>query len=54
MKQRQGRFYAIKHYNLGEINDGSPIPSTTRAAVYVRDLSIHLGLHLKQHCSETP
>lgn len=33
-------YYAIKHYNLGEINDGSPIPSTTRAAVYVRELSI--------------
>ena len=33
-------YYAIKHYKLGEINDGSPIPSTTRAAVYVRDLKI--------------
>lgn len=33
-------YYAIKHYKLGEIDDGSPIPSTTRAAVYVRDLSI--------------
>jgi len=33
-------YYAIQHYKLGEINDGSPIPSTTRAAVYVRDLNI--------------
>ncbi|MFQ5499856.1 MAG: restriction endonuclease subunit S [Candidatus Zixiibacteriota bacterium] len=33
-------YYAIKHYNLGEIDDGSPIPSTTRAAVYVRDVKI--------------
>jgi len=33
-------YYAIKHHKLGEINDGSPIPSTTRAAVYVRDLSV--------------
>lgn len=27
-------YYAIKYYRLGEIDDGSPIPSTTRAAVY--------------------
>ncbi len=27
-------FYAIKHHDLGSIDDGSPIPSTTRAAVY--------------------
>ncbi|MBX3329475.1 MAG: restriction endonuclease subunit S [Nitrospira sp.] len=33
-------YYAIKHYNLGEVDDGSPIPSTTRAAVYVRDLDV--------------
>ena len=33
-------FYAIKHYKLGEIDDGSPIPSTTRAAVYPRQLSV--------------
>ncbi len=33
-------YYAIIHYNLGEIDDGSPIPSTTRAAVYVRDLEV--------------
>lgn len=25
-------YYAIKHYKLGELDDGSPIPSTTRAA----------------------
>lgn len=33
-------YYAIRHYKLGEIDDGSPIPSTTRAAVYVRELDI--------------
>jgi type I restriction enzyme S subunit len=33
-------FYAIKHYKLGEIDDGSPIPSTTRAAVYPGQLEI--------------
>ena len=33
-------YYAIKYHKLGEIDDGSPIPSTTRAAVYVRDLEI--------------
>src|SRR5262249_49111269 len=33
-------YYAIKHYKLGEIDDGSPIPSTTRAAVYVLDLDV--------------
>ena len=33
-------YYAIKYHKLGEIDDGSPIPSTTRAAVYVRDLDI--------------
>ena len=33
-------YYAIRHYKLGEIDDGSPIPSTTRAAVYVRDLTV--------------
>lgn len=31
-------YYAIQYYGLGEIDDGSPIPSTTRAAVYVREL----------------
>lgn len=33
-------YYAIKHYKLGEIDDGSPIPSTTRAAVYVKELHV--------------
>jgi type I restriction enzyme S subunit len=33
-------YYAIKHHKLGEVDDGSPIPSTTRAAVYVLDLEI--------------
>lgn len=33
-------YYAIKHYKLGEIDDGSPIPSTTRSAVYVQDLEV--------------
>ena len=30
-------YYAIIHDKLGEVDDGSPIPSTTRAAVYVRE-----------------
>ncbi len=33
-------YYAIIHHKLGEIDDGSPIPSTTRSAVYVRDLEV--------------
>lgn len=33
-------YYAIIHHKLGEIDDGSPIPSTTRSAVYVRDVEI--------------
>lgn len=33
-------YYAIKHHKLGEIDDGSPIPSTTRSAVYVRDIQV--------------
>ena len=33
-------YYAIKHYQLGEIDDGSPIPSTTRAAVYPCKLTV--------------
>lgn len=33
-------YYAIKHHRLGEIDDGSPIPSTTRSAVYVKDVQI--------------
>jgi type I restriction enzyme, S subunit len=33
-------YYAVKHHKLGEIDDGSPIPSTTRAAVYIKDVDI--------------
>ena len=33
-------YYAMIHHKLGQIDDGSPIPSTTRAAVYVRDVEI--------------
>jgi type I restriction enzyme S subunit len=33
-------YFAIIHHRLGEIDDGSPIPSTTRAAVYVRNLRV--------------
>jgi type I restriction enzyme S subunit len=33
-------YYAIIHHKLGEIDDGSPIPSTTRAAVYIQDVAI--------------
>jgi type I restriction enzyme S subunit len=33
-------YYAIIYHKLGEIDDGSPIPSTTRAAVYVRDIRV--------------
>jgi type I restriction enzyme S subunit len=33
-------YYAMKHYKLGEINDGSPIPSTTRSAVYISELNV--------------
>jgi type I restriction enzyme, S subunit len=33
-------YYAIRHYKLGEIDDGSPIPSTTRSAVYVQPLTV--------------
>ncbi len=33
-------YYAIKFHKLGEIDDGSPIPSTTRSAVYVRKFKI--------------
>lgn len=35
-------YYAIIHHKLGEIDDGSPIPSTTRSAVYVREVSVPL------------
>ncbi len=33
-------YYAIIYHQLGLIDDGSPIPSTTRAAVYLRELSV--------------
>ena len=33
-------YYAVIYHRLGEIDDGSPIPSTTRAAVYVRELDV--------------
>jgi type I restriction enzyme S subunit len=33
-------YYAIHHYELGNVDDGSPIPSTTRAAVYLLDLDV--------------
>jgi type I restriction enzyme S subunit len=33
-------YYAVKHYKLGEIDDGSPIPSTTTAAVYMLNLDV--------------
>lgn len=33
-------YYAIKYHKLGEIDDGSPIPSTTRSAVYVREFAV--------------
>ncbi|MEW9299415.1 restriction endonuclease subunit S [Acetobacter oryzifermentans] len=33
-------YYAIISDKLGEIDDGSPIPSTTRSAVYVREIDV--------------
>lgn len=33
-------YYAIIYHKLGEIDDGSPIPSTTRAAVYIKQLQL--------------
>src|SRR5690606_36366143 len=33
-------YYAIVHYRLGQLDDGSPIPSTTRAAVYSREVAV--------------
>lgn len=33
-------YYAVIHHQLGAIDDGSPIPSTTRAAVNVRRLEV--------------
>ena len=33
-------YYAIIHHQLGKIDDGSPIPSTTRVAVYAREIVV--------------
>lgn len=33
-------YYAVIHHQLGLIDDGSPIPSTTRAAVYPREIVV--------------
>ena len=33
-------YYAMVHHKLGDIDDGSPVPSTTRSAVYVRYLEV--------------
>jgi len=33
-------YYAMIYHKLGEIDDGSPIPSTTRSAVYPRELEV--------------
>ncbi|PCI85220.1 MAG: restriction endonuclease [Hyphomicrobiales bacterium] len=33
-------YYAMIHHRLGFIDDGSPIPSTTRAAVYIREVDV--------------
>jgi type I restriction enzyme S subunit len=33
-------YYAMIHHKLGEIDDGSPIPSTTRSAVYPREFEV--------------
>ena len=33
-------YYSIIHNKLGEIDDGSPIPSTTRAAVYAHEMKV--------------
>lgn len=33
-------YYAVKHYKLGEVDDGSQIPSTTSAAVYMLELDV--------------
>lgn len=35
-------YYAIIYHQLGQIDDGSPIPSTTRAAVYPRGINVPL------------
>jgi type I restriction enzyme S subunit len=33
-------YFAVRAAKLGEIDDGSPIPSTTRSAVYVQDAKV--------------
>lgn len=33
-------YYAMIYHKLGEIDDGSPIPSTTRSAVYPREIDV--------------
>lgn len=33
-------YYAARYYNLGNLDDGSPIPSTTRSAVYAQELKV--------------
>jgi type I restriction enzyme S subunit len=33
-------YYALIHQRIGEIDDGSPIPSTTRSAVYARSTQV--------------
>ena len=33
-------YYTIIHHQLGKIDDGSPVPSTTRAAVYPREIFV--------------
>ncbi|MDE0507771.1 MAG: restriction endonuclease subunit S [Gammaproteobacteria bacterium] len=33
-------YYAVIYHQLGKIDDGSPIPSTTRAAVYPREIVV--------------
>jgi type I restriction enzyme S subunit len=33
-------YYAMRYHELGNLDDGSPIPSTTRAAVYPRPLQV--------------
>ena len=42
-------YYSMKHHKLGEIDDGSPVPSTTWAAVYVQDLRVPTARRAKGH-----
>jgi type I restriction enzyme S subunit len=41
-------YYAVQHHKLGEIDDGSPIPSTTRSAVYIKELQVPT---LREQCA---